>query len=83
MASTPPTHSSTAATSLVGDARDLITLVCISDTRNSTPSGIPDGDILLHAGDMTNKGTFAELQAQLDWISTLPHLHKVAIGGNP
>jgi hypothetical protein len=76
------THSSTAAAGLVDDARDLITLVCIFDTHNSTPSGIPDGGILLHAGDLTNKGTFAELQAQLDWINTLPHPHKVVIGGN-
>lgn len=82
IASTPPTQSSTAAASLVDDARGLTTLVCISDTHNSTPSGIPDGDVPLHAGDLTNKGTFAELQAQLDWINTLPHLHKVVIGGN-
>ncbi|CZR70162.1 related to phosphoesterases [Phialocephala subalpina] len=68
--------------SRLDDARALIALVCISDTHNSTPSGIPDGDILLHAGDLTDKGTFAELQAQLDWINTLPHLHKVVIGGN-
>jgi Icc-related predicted phosphoesterase len=82
IASTPPTHSSTAAAGPVDDARALIALACISDTHNSTPSGIPDGDILLHAGDLTNKGTFAELQAQLDWINTLPHPHKVIIGGN-
>ena len=82
IASTPPTHSSTTAASLVDDTEVSITLVCISDTHNSTPSVIPDGDVLLHAGDLTNKGTFAELQAQLDWINTLPHPHKVVIGGN-
>ena len=82
IASTPPTHSSTAAAGVGDEVRDLIALVCISDTHNSTPSGIPNGDILVHAGDLTNKGTFTELQAQLDWINTLPHPHKVVIGGN-
>ncbi|KAF1955581.1 Metallo-dependent phosphatase [Byssothecium circinans] len=80
LASTVSSHLSTAAARRADQA--LITLVCISDTHNSTPSRIPDGDILLHAGDLTNKGTFAELQAQLDWINTLPHPHKVVIAGN-
>jgi predicted MPP superfamily phosphohydrolase len=58
-----------------------ITLVCISDTHNTTPD-VPNGDILLHAGDLTNKGVFKELQAQLTWLNTLPHKHKIVIGGN-
>lgn len=56
-------------------------IVCISDTHNTTPS-VPDGDILLHAGDLTNNGTFADVQAQLDWLNSLPHAHKIAIAGN-
>lgn len=59
-----------------------ITLVCISDTHNATPSSIPSGDVLLHAGDLTNKGTFEELQTQLTWLNTLPHRHKIVISGN-
>ncbi|KAF2418391.1 Metallo-dependent phosphatase [Tothia fuscella] len=83
----PPLASAVSSHPLVADYKPaddlaLITLVCISDTHNSTPTHIPGGDILLHAGDLTNKGTFAELQAQLDWINTLPHPHKVVIGGN-
>ncbi|KAJ4423382.1 hypothetical protein N0V82_001986 [Gnomoniopsis sp. IMI 355080] len=58
-----------------------ISLVCISDTHCSQPN-VPDGDVLLHAGDLTNQGTFAEIQAQLDWLNTLPHRYKVAIAGN-
>jgi hypothetical protein len=38
--------------------------------------------VLIHAGDLTNKGNIAELQAQIDWLSSLPHRHKVAIAGN-
>ncbi|OCL02243.1 phosphoric ester hydrolase-like protein [Glonium stellatum] len=60
---------------------DAIRIVCISDTHNSTPP-IPDGDVLIHAGDLTENGTLSELQAQIDWLSSLPHTHKVAIAGN-
>lgn len=58
-----------------------IRVVCISDTHDTEPS-VPDGDVLLHAGDLTDKGTFEELQAQLDWLKSLPHKHKVVIAGN-
>jgi Icc-related predicted phosphoesterase len=58
-----------------------IKVVCTSDTHNTQPH-IPDGDVLLHAGDLTNHGTAAEVQAQLDWLASLPHTHKVVIAGN-
>jgi calcineurin-like phosphoesterase family protein len=58
-----------------------VTIVCVSDTHNKTPT-VPDGDILLHAGDLTRMGTFEELQDQLHWINTLPHQHKIVIAGN-
>lgn len=58
-----------------------IRIVCISDTHNMQPR-IPDGDILLHAGDLTNNGTFEELQAQLHWLQSLPHPRKIVIAGN-
>ena len=58
-----------------------IKIICISDTHSTRPN-IPDGDILLHAGDLTNNGTFLELQDQLHWLNALPHAHKVVIAGN-
>src|SRR5690242_1532048 len=58
-----------------------IKIVCISDTHTQTPT-VPDGDILIHAGDLTNRGTFAELQARLDWLNSLPHAHKLVVAGN-
>ncbi|WOO82728.1 putative rhamnogalacturonate lyase C [Vanrija pseudolonga] len=58
-----------------------ITAVCISDTHNTQPD-IPDGDVLFHSGDLTSFGTAAELQAQLDWLASLPHRYKVVIPGN-
>lgn len=62
-------------------AKDAVSVVCISDTHNTRPD-VPDGDLLLHAGDLTVGGTFAEIQAQLDWLNTLPHKYKVVIAGN-
>lgn len=59
-----------------------IKVVCISDTHCLKASRIPDGDLLIHAGDLTNAGTPAEIQDQIDWLNSLPHAHKVAIAGN-
>ena len=58
-----------------------ISVVCISDTHNTQPY-IPAGDLLLHAGDLSNWGTFAEIQAQLTWLSQQPHRYKIVIAGN-
>ncbi|PIA97651.1 Metallophosphoesterase MPPED2 [Cercospora beticola] len=62
--------------------RKNITLVCISDTHTLIPSSLPYGDILIHSGDLTNAGTPRELQAQISWLSSLPHKHKIIISGN-
>jgi hypothetical protein len=58
-----------------------VKIVCILDTHNCTPV-LPEGDILIHAGDLSHHGSFAEIQAQLDWLRTQPHAHKVVIAGN-
>ncbi|TPX12788.1 uncharacterized protein E0L32_006668, partial [Thyridium curvatum] len=65
-----------------GAEADPVTLVCISDTHNTTPRDLPPGDILLHAGDLSQFGTFDEIQAQLTWLAAQPHQHKVVIAGN-
>ncbi|KAK4570171.1 hypothetical protein LTR86_002251 [Recurvomyces mirabilis] len=59
-----------------------IRIVCMSDTHTLQAAHVPDGDLLIHAGDMGNEGTPAELQAQIDWIDQLPHKYKVVIAGN-
>ena len=66
-------------TKLHGDA---IRIVCISDTHNDDCSAdLPDGDILIHAGDMTDDGTMEELEKAYRWISKLPHKFKVIVAG--
>ena len=59
-----------------------IRIVCIADTHTHQPTLLPHGDVLVHAGDLTNDGTVADIQDQIDWISSLPYEHKIVIAGN-
>ncbi|KAI0132029.1 Metallo-dependent phosphatase-like protein [Xylariales sp. AK1849] len=59
-----------------------IKIVCLSDTHEGIVRNVPDGDLLIHAGDLTNSGTTHDIQKQLDWLVSLPHAHKVVIAGN-
>ncbi|KAI4127021.1 MAG: hypothetical protein LQ338_003434 [Usnochroma carphineum] len=63
------------------DPASSVGLVCISDTHEKKTT-IPDGDVLIHAGDLANRGTAAEIQDQVDWIASLPHQYKIMIAGN-
>ena len=58
-------------------------LVCISDTHNDLDSvKIPDGDVLIHAGDLAMMGTPGETAAELIKLARLPHKTKILIAGN-
>ena len=61
---------------------DSLKIICMSDTHNDdcTPQ-IPVGDIFIHAGDMTDDGTYEELSQAFNWISKLPHKLKVVVAG--
>ncbi|KAI0541106.1 calcineurin-like phosphoesterase [Xylaria digitata] len=59
-----------------------IKIVFLSDTHDSIVRNVPDGDLLIHCGDMTNDGTAASLQKQIDWLASLPHQHKLVVCGN-
>jgi hypothetical protein len=59
-----------------------IKVVCLSDTHTQIPAEVPDGDLLIHAGDMGEMGDVEELQRQIDWLRSLPHAQKVVIAGN-
>jgi calcineurin-like phosphoesterase family protein len=61
--------------------KPVVKVICISDTHTNTLD-IPNGDVLIHAGDLTNAGTVQEIQAQLDWLNSLPHREKIVIAGN-
>lgn len=46
------------------------------------PLPLPPGDILIHAGDFTDRGTLEEIQDFVTWFECLPHPHKILIAGN-
>ncbi len=58
-------------------------LVCLSDTHNLHDElDVPDGDVLLHAGDFTNAGGPAEVEAFARFLERLPHREKIVVAGN-
>jgi Icc-related predicted phosphoesterase len=60
-----------------------VRFVCISDTHNQLKSvAIPDGDVLLHAGDLTKAGSVNDIAEQFRLLNKMPHEHVVAIAGN-
>lgn len=58
-------------------------IVCISDTHGRAHrNDIPDGDVLIHAGDLSLGGEIHEIQKALAWLRRFPHKYKLFIGGN-
>lgn len=63
-------------------------LTCISDTHQfhrwmkGQIYDIPEGDVLIHAGDACNRGTREEFIAFAQWFGALPHKNKIFIPGN-
>ena len=57
--------------------------VCLSDTHNYYENfNIPNGDVLLFAGDMCNRDHIMELKEFNLFLEDLPHKHKIIIAGN-
>jgi len=58
-------------------------LVLISDTHTQHEDIIvPDGDVVICAGDISYRGTRDEVVPFLQWFDSLPHKHKILIAGN-
>ena len=58
-------------------------VVSISDThcRHEWVT-LPAGDLLVHAGDITNTGSLEEVEAFLAWFGAQPHATKIFCAGN-
>jgi len=56
-------------------------VVCIADTHGVYPP-VPDGDVLIHAGDITAYGKENELHVVNAWLDAMPHKHKIVVAGN-
>lgn len=58
-------------------------IVAISDTHGShNELNLPKGDLLIHAGDVSKRGTKEEIIAFLDWFQLQDFKYKIFIAGN-
>ena len=58
-------------------------IISISDTHGLHDDlDIPDGDVLVHAGDMTSHGRLAQIKGFNEWFGSFPHKYKIVISGN-
>lgn len=58
-------------------------IVCISDTHTfEYDIAVPDGDVLIHAGDATINGEPWEVSRFALWLKRQPHKHKIFVAGN-
>ena len=55
-------------------------IVCISDSHNQTPK-LPKGDVLIHAGDLTNQGSVSELRKTVEWLEKAEFDAKIVVAG--
>ncbi|KAK3727439.1 hypothetical protein RRG08_058856 [Elysia crispata] len=67
--------------------KNTLRFVCMSDTHGRVEEGdfttrVPDGDVLLHAGDFTMYSDVDEYVAFNKFLEKLPHKVKLAIPGN-
>jgi Icc-related predicted phosphoesterase len=67
----------------MSDGRAWMRIVAMADTHLFHEGlEVPDGDILVHAGDMLQYGSLGELARAADFLRALPHPIKVVVAGN-
>ena len=59
-----------------------VRLVCVADTHLYEPEEVPEGDVLIHAGDMLRRGTLDELELFVTWLHAQSHRHRLVVAGN-
>ena len=61
----------------------ILRVVLISDTHMQHRKLVmPKGDLLIHAGDFTNKGRKKDIKDFDDWLGSLDYKHKIVVFGN-
>ena len=71
----------------VASKQGKVRIVCTSDTHSGVEDDpqsftVPDGDVLIHAGDFTNFGEVDKVKKFNSWLGTLPHTVKLVVAGN-
>lgn len=59
----------------------ILRIVMLSDTHGNFPE-VPDGDVLIHAGDFCKTGNILEFPKFNAWMGTHSHKHKLLCAGN-
>ena len=62
-----------------------LSIVALSDTHGvhgKMDCEIPDGDVLIHAGDFCGHGRMHEVVEFAEWMGALPHPHMLVTAGN-
>lgn len=58
-------------------------IVLMSDSHSlHNHVSVPDGDVFVHCGDFCGRSTMADVAVFGDWVSNLPHKHKIVVAGN-
>ena len=58
-------------------------IVAISDTHGYHKGlRVPDGDMLIHAGDFSMRAKEGDVTEFAEWFKKLPHKHKIIVPGN-
>lgn len=59
-------------------------IVVVADTHRFEEDlpAVPDGDVLVHAGDACRGGSLDELAGALAFLRAMPHRHKLFVAGN-
>ncbi len=57
-------------------------IIALSDLHGYSNVTVPDGDVLVIAGDLTSHGTIGQLVEFCAWLDTLPHKLKLVVAGN-
>ena len=61
---------------------ESLRIVLISDTHGHHDVVVPEGDVLIHAGDGCTRGSLEEANAWGEFLGAQPHRHKIVIAGN-
>jgi len=61
----------------------MMNIVHISDTHGfHRKVNVPFGDVLIHSGDISNRGEKHQVEDFIDWLVNQPHKYKIFIAGN-
>ncbi|MCE3227540.1 MAG: metallophosphoesterase [Bacteroidetes bacterium] len=61
----------------------IMKFIAISDTHKQHKSlPLPKGDVIIHAGDISSRGSAEEISEFLEWFRKLDYKYKLLIAGN-